>query len=124
MSHPGRAASEVTISNLSTYEISDLTKLFIDKTKRWLFNYARGPPVWLFSSLFNAFFACFLLNSTSLPGGQSGTLRRKKSKKRWGGRVETHLPFCQDVLLPRFVSEAEREGGASSMGVVARRWWG
>lgn len=77
MSHPEQAAREVTMSNLSTYEISDLPNCLLTKQKRHLFNNGRGAPVFLFSSVLDAFFfffffvvaTFFVLNSTSLSDG-------------------------------------------------------
>lgn len=61
MSHPEQAAREVTMSNLSTYEISDLPNCLLTKQKRHLFNNGRGAPVFLFSSVLDAFFFFFFL---------------------------------------------------------------
>lgn len=89
MSHPGQAASEVTISNLSTYEISDLPNCLLTKQKDAYLIMPRVPQSFFFPPCLMPFALVLSLTRLPPPVAKVAHLEKKgeSQKNGWGGRV-------------------------------------
>jgi len=127
MSHLGETVTEVTTSNPSAHKINDPSARLLTRTIQQLMFTMPGFSLFVSYNLCNVSRSVTLSPSLSLPLLWWPRLERRnetgrgvgKERERGGGCLNKS-PFCQDVLLPKFVSG--REGGME--GDVKVGWGG